>query len=249
MKQETKAALKQDKFVTTTSHGLEWASENRKSVVVTTSLLFAVIVAVVLSVVIYNKRSDAASAALGDAMQAYQTPLAQPGQPVPPGIKTFPSAIERAKAANAMFLSIADKYGMTPDGRVARYFVGLTDIEAGQTQAAEDTLKQVSSGWNSDLSGLAKVALAQLYRNSGRNPQAIDIYNQLIAKPTTTVPAGLAKLQLAELYQSEGNTDKAKEIYAKLKDTDPKGVAGLTAAEKLNPPPAAAQRPAQPPPQ
>jgi len=53
--------------------------------------------------------------------------------------------------------------------------------------------------------------------------------------------------QLAELYQSEGDTNKAKEIYAKLKDTDPKGVAGLTAAEKLNPPPAAAQRPPQPP--
>jgi tetratricopeptide (TPR) repeat protein len=245
--QQTKAALKNDQFVTTTSHGLEWASENRKSVIVTTTLLLAVILVVVLGAVIYNNRSAAATVAFGDAMQTYQTPLAQPGQPVPPGIKTFPSAAERAKAANAQFLSLADKYGMTPDGKNARYFAGLTYIEAGQSQAAEDTLKKVSSGWDSDLAGLAKVALAQLYRNSGRNPQAIDLYNQLIAKPTTTVPAGLAKLQLAELYQSEGNTAEAKNIYAKLKDSDPKGVAGLTAAEKLNPPPAAPRAPQQPP--
>jgi tetratricopeptide (TPR) repeat protein len=241
--QQTKAALKQDQFVTTTTHGLEWASENRKSVIVTSALLLAMILVVVLSAVVYNNRAEAASVAFGNAMQTYQTPLAPPGQPVPPGIKTFPSASERAKAANALFVSVADKYGMTPDGRNARYFAGLTYIEAGQSQTAEDTLKKVADGWNSDLAGLAKVALAQLYRNSGRNPQAIDLYNQLIAKPTTTVPSGLAKLQLAELYQSEGDTAKAKDIYAKLKDTDPKGVAGLTAAEKLNPPPAAARPP------
>ena len=241
MDQQTKAALKKDQFITTTSHGLEWASENRKSVIVTVSLMLAAILIVVLSAVFYNSRANAASVAYGNAMQTYQTPLAQPGQPVPPGIKTFPSASERAKAANALFVANADKYGMTPDGKVSLYFAGLTYIEAGQNQKAEDIFKKVSSGMNSDLGGLAKVALAQLYRNSGRNPQAVDIYNQLIAKPTTTVPAGLAKLQLAELYQAEGKTADAKAIYADLKDKDAKGVAGLEAAEKLNPTPARPQ--------
>jgi tetratricopeptide (TPR) repeat protein len=237
--QQTKAALKNDKFVTTTTHGLEWASENRRSVITTTALLLGVIVVIVLGAVVYNNRSEAASVAFGEAMQAYQTPLAQPGQAVPPGIKTFPSTAERAKAANALFVAAANKYGMTPDGRNARYFAGLTYIESGQNQIAEDTLKKVAGGWDSDLAGLAKISLANLYRNTGRDPQAIDLYNQLIAKPTTTVPAGLAKLQLAELYQVEGKTADARNIYAKLKDTDPKGAAGMLAAEKLNPTPAA----------
>ena len=35
MDQQTKAALKHDQFVDTTHHGLEWASENRRSVIVT----------------------------------------------------------------------------------------------------------------------------------------------------------------------------------------------------------------------
>jgi predicted negative regulator of RcsB-dependent stress response len=237
--QQTKAALKQDKFITTTNHGLEWASANRRSVITTTALLLAVIVILVVAGVVYNNRSNDAATAFGTAMQTYQTPVATAGEPVPPGMKTYASTAERAKAANALFAGVADKYGMTPSGRNALYFVGLTQIESGQTQQAEDTLNKVASGWDGDLSALAKDALAQLYRGSGRNDQAIDLYNKLIAKPTTTVPAGLAKLQLADLYQSEGNTEKSKSLLAELKQDDAKGAAGAIAAEKLNPAPVA----------
>jgi tetratricopeptide (TPR) repeat protein len=171
-------------------------------------------------------------------MQAYQTPIAAPGQPVPPGVKTYASVSDRAKVANDLFMGVANKFGMTPDGKNARYFAGLTYIEEGQNGPAETTLKEVAGGWNSDLASLAKLSLAQLYRRTGRDPQAIDLYNELTAKPTTSVPAGLAQLQLAELYASQGQPDLAKKIYAQLKDKDPKGPAGMMAAQKLNPTPA-----------
>ncbi len=236
MDQQTKAALKQnDAFVTTTSHGLEWATENRRSVIVSSAILLAIILVAVLAGVIYNKRSEAASVAFGAAMQAYQTPIAAPGQAVPPGIKTFSSVEERAKAANTLFGQVADKYGMTPDGKNARYFAGLTYMEAGQNASAESTLKQIASGWNHDLSNLAKLSLAQLYRQTGRDQQAIDLYNELTAKPSNSVPAGTAQLQLAELYQSQNKPDAARKILAQLKDKDPKGPAGMLAAQKLNP--------------
>jgi tetratricopeptide (TPR) repeat protein len=233
--QQTRAALKKDKFVTTTTHGLAWASENRQSVLVNGGILLAVVLIAIVSVLFYNSRADTASVAFGAAMQAYQTPLAQAGQAVPPGVNTYPSIVERAKAANALFLAVANKYGMTPNGRNALYFAGLTYVEAGQNQQAEETLKKVAGSWDSNLAALGKFALAQLYRNTGRDPLAIDLYNQLSAKPASTVPYGLAQLQLADLYQSEGKADDARKIYASLKDKDPKGVAGLTAAGKLNP--------------
>ena len=238
MDQQTKKALKHDQFVDTTTHGLEWASENRRSVIMTGSITLAAILIVVGSVLLYNSRANQASVAFGTAMQAYQTPLADPGQPVPPGVKTYPSVAERAKAANALFMEVANKYGMTPDGRNAQYFGGLTYMEQGQNPQAEATLKQVASGWNGDLAALAKLSLAQLYRQTGRDPQAIDLYNELAAKPTSTVPSGLAQLQLAELYESQGKPDLAKKIYAQLKDKDAKGPAGVLAAQKLNPAPA-----------
>ena len=240
MDQQTKAALKHDKFVETTSHGLEWASENRRSVITTVGILLAVILVVVLGGVIYTSRANAASVAFGTAMQAYQTPLSQPGAPVPPGTKTYASIAERAKAANALFLDVADKYGMTAAGENARYFAGLTYMESGQNQAAEDTLKKVAGGWNSDIASLGKFALAHLYRNTGRDPLAMDMYNQLSAKPTTAIPYGLARLDLADLYLQENKPDDAKKIYAELKDKDAKGPAGMIAAQKLNPAAAAA---------
>ena len=242
MDQQTKRDLKQDHFITTTGSGLEWASENRRSVIITTSILLAAVVLAVIIGAVLNSRSKAAQTAFGEAMQTYATPLAMPGQVATPGEKTFPTAKDRALAAGAQFKAVADKYGSTKDGKNARYFQGLTYIDEGQTASAESTLKQVSGGFDGQVGSLAKLALADLYRQSGRDAQAVDLYNQLTDKPTDAVPAGLAQIQLAELYTTEGKTDMAHKIYAQLKDKDSKGAAGTIAAQKLNP----AAVPAQP---
>lgn len=235
MDQQTKVALKQDNYVVIDDNRLEWARENRRSVITTVAILLGLIILAVAAAALYHARSEAASTAFGAAMADYQTPLAAPGQPVPPGVKTYSSVSDRAKAANAAFLGVAHQYGLTPDGKNALYFAGLTSMEEGQNASAESTLKSVASGWNRNLSNLGKLSLAQLYRQTGRNPQAVDLYNELTAKPSDSVPAGLAQLQLAELYDSEGKPDRARTIYAQLKDKDPKGPTGTLAAQKLNP--------------
>jgi len=233
--QQTKQALKHDQFIDTTQHGLNWASENRSSLIRLSIIVVAAIFVLIGGYLFYQHRSEQANVAFGEAMQSYQTPLAQPGQAVPPGVKTFPSSTERAKAANALFSATADKYDMTPGGKLARYFAGLTFVESGQNASAESTLKEVAGGWNADLAALAKLSLAQLYRQTGRDAQAIELYNELSAKSSSTVPSGLAQLQLAELYENQGKPDLAKKVYAQLKDKDAKGAAGQLAAQKLNP--------------
>lgn len=238
MDQQTKSALKQDQFVTTTANGLEWAKENRKSVITTVSLLLTVIFIAVIVAVVFSSRSQSAQVAFGNAMNTYETPIAIAGQPITPGTKTYSSVAERAKVANAQFVAVADQYGLTKDGKNALYFAGLTYREQGQNQSAEDTLKKVASGWNHELGSLANLALAGLYRETGRDQQAIDLYNQLTAKPSDAVPAGMAQILLAELYTAQGKIDQAHKIYAELKDKDAKGAAGMLAAEKLNPAPA-----------
>jgi predicted negative regulator of RcsB-dependent stress response len=237
--QQIRQALKHDQFVDTTQHGLEWASYNRRPLIISAVVALAAIVLIAIGFAVYNSRSEKARIAYGEAMQTYQTPLATPGQQIPPGVRTFSSAAERAKTANQLFVKTADTYGMTPSGKLARYFAGLTFIEAGQSTSAESTLKQVASGWNSDLSSLAKLALAQLYRQTNRDQQAIDIYNDLTAHPSTSVPAGTAQLQLADLYEAENKPELAKKVYATLKDKDAKGPAGMIATQKLNPAPPA----------
>ena len=55
MDQQTKQALKHDQFVDTTAHGLEWASENRRSLIVTGSIVLALIVIAVGSIYVLGE--------------------------------------------------------------------------------------------------------------------------------------------------------------------------------------------------
>jgi len=86
--QQTRQALKHDQFVDTTQHGLEWAGQHRRSLLITGVIALAVIAILAVGAVVFNSRSEKAAIAFGEAMQTYQTPLAAPGQQVPPGVKT-----------------------------------------------------------------------------------------------------------------------------------------------------------------
>jgi tetratricopeptide (TPR) repeat protein len=237
----TKRSLKKpDQFVALTETGVHWAGEHRQKTIVAAVTLVLLVVAIVGGYSFYEHRSTAAATAFGSAMQVYQTPIASPTQPVPPGMKTYKSAQERAAAANAQFVQVASQYGLTKDGKLANYFAGLTEMEQGENGPAEEAFKKTASSWDSGLSALGKSSLAQLYQQTNRDAQAIDLYKDLAKGNAATFPPTLAQLQLAELYQSQGKTEDARKIYAQIKDSDKDakgkpGPASMIASEKLNP--------------
>jgi predicted negative regulator of RcsB-dependent stress response len=175
--------------------------------------------------------STKADSALGAALDTYDAPLAQPGAPAEIGI--YPTASERSKAANQQFAAVAKEYGWLPQGAKAHYFAGITDQELGQTAQAETELKTAAGSWDRNLSNLANLALARLYHQTGRDGQAIDLYNALAAKPSETVSASVAQLDLAALYEATGKQDQARALWAKVKDSDKDGAAGQIATQKL----------------
>jgi tetratricopeptide (TPR) repeat protein len=242
----TKRQLKkQDQFVALTTSSAHWAEEHRQKAIIAGVVVVVLILAIVGGFSFYQSRSTAAATDFGAAMETYQTVLADPAHPVPPGMKTFPDAKSRAAAANTQFQQVANKYSFTSSGKLAEYFVGATYLDEGQTGSAEEALKKVSTSWNTDVAALGKAALAALYQQNGQDAKAIDLYNQLIKGHATTVPPTLAQLQLAELYQAEGKTDQARQIYSDLKDKnkDAKGKPGAAAeiaTQKLNPKPQSA---------
>lgn len=232
--------LRADPVVLTPGNSLQTTQRNRRSVLLFGGVALAVLAVLLLAYGIYQHSTNAAQVAFGEAMQIYQTPLVHPDQPLPPGMKTFNTAQERASKANGQFLNVAQHYSYTEPGKLALYFAGLTYAEAGQNGPAEDTLKRVSSSWNGDVAALGKMALAELYQQSGRNDNAAALYQELAKGHATTVPPGLAQLQLAALYNAEGKTEQARQIYATLKDHDKDakgklGVAAQVASEKLDP--------------
>jgi predicted negative regulator of RcsB-dependent stress response len=181
--------------------------------------------------VFWNLRSTAADSALGAAMDTYNAPLAQPGLPVGNGV--YATAADRLKAANKQFADVAQSYGWMSQGTKARYFAGITNAELGQNASAESDLKAAAGSWNRNVSNLAKLALAGVYHQTGRDGQAIDLYNAMIAKPSETVTAVVAQLDLADLYAEQGRQDQARALWARVKDADKEGAAGAIASQKL----------------
>jgi tetratricopeptide (TPR) repeat protein len=247
----TKRSLKKpDQFHALTESGVHWADEHRQKTFIAVAALVIVVLAAVGGYTFYQHRSNVAATAFGAAMEVYQTPLLNPAQPLPPGMKSYNSAKERAAAANPLFVQVASQYGLTKSGKLANYFAGLTYSEEGQNGPAEDAFKKTAASWDSGLAALGKGSLAELYQQTGRDSQAVDLYNQLAKGTSPTFPASLAQLQLAELYQSEGKTEEARKIYAQIKDSDKDskgkpGAASQIASEKLNPKAAAPPAPGE----
>jgi tetratricopeptide (TPR) repeat protein len=239
---QTRHALKQDSFVQATTSGIGWLQEHRANVLKIVVPAAIAIVAVIAGIAVYSQRSAAADVALGKALTTYSSPLRQAGMPDDMAAASFATSADRAKAANQQFAAVAQQYGWLTSGKNALYFEGVTFQEMGQNGAAEAALKKTSGLSDKKLASLGKLALAGLYHQTGRDPEAIALYNQLISKPTDTVPAATAQLQLASIYETT-RPDEAKRIYAELKDKDKTGAAGQIAAARLNPAAAAAQQP------
>jgi predicted negative regulator of RcsB-dependent stress response len=228
---QTRHALKNDKFAQATASSMSWVSGHRSGVLRLVIIAVVVLAVIVGGVLFWNLRSSAANSALGAALDTYDGALAQPGAPPENGV--YSTAAERSAAANKQFVAVAQQYGWLPEGAKAHYFAGITYHDLGKTAEAETELKAASGAWDHNLSNLAKLALAGIYEQTARAPQAIDLYNELAAKPSDTVSANVAQLDLANLYSTTGKQDQARALWAKVKDADKDGAAGSIATQKL----------------
>jgi predicted negative regulator of RcsB-dependent stress response len=227
----TRHALKKDKFAQAAASSASWIGEHKSGVLRWVIAGAVILVLVVGALVYWFMRSSAADTALGAALDVYTAPLALPGAPPEAGV--YSTAADRAKEANREFVAVASDFGWLPEGSKAHYFAGVTYVELGQNGNAETQLTAASKCWDRNLSNLAKLALAGLYHQTSRDNEAIDLYNQIAAKPSVTVSAGVAELDLADLYASEGKQDQARALWAKVRDAEKDGAAGQIAAQKL----------------
>jgi predicted negative regulator of RcsB-dependent stress response len=229
----TRHQLKQDAFRAQTTETISWAVENQ-SKLVAVGIAVAVIVAVVLGGWWYvDYRDKQAQSELSAAIEKFNAPVRPAGQPPMPGEVSFASAQERAKATNADFTRIADKYGFTQSGRIARYFAGITAHDMGDNADAEKALQMVASSRSKEIASLAKLALAGIYHDSGRDPQAIALYKDLADHPTASVGKTTAQLLLASLYEESHQPDQARALYQQMQKESPASPVAQLAAQKL----------------
>jgi len=234
---ETRHQLKQDRFSKVTfeaaGNAAHWSVEHQSK------LIAAVIAVIVIGAIAFggwyyiNSQDEKASAEFSTAVRTWETPLRPAGVLPQPGAESFASAQERATAARKQFQAIVDKYPRTHTADMARYFVGLASAQLGDNAAAERSLQESARSSNADLAALGKFALASVYRAENKDAQAIDLYKQLMDKPTLVVSKVTAQLELASFYESRQKPDEAKKLYDQVQKENPSTEAASLAQRRV----------------
>jgi len=232
---ETRHQLKEDRFSKVTLEAAEktvtWTQEHQGKLTVAV-IAVAVVAAIAFGYWYYvNTQDEKASFELSTAVRTLDAPLRPAGSPEQPGYTSFDSVTARATAARKQFQEIADKYPQTRTGKMARYFVGLTAAQLGDNATAERNLKEAADSSNADLASLGKFALASLYASENKD-QAIDLYKQLIDKPTVLVGKTTAQFELASFYTQRHNLTEARNIYTQIQKENPQTEAASLAQRK-----------------
>jgi predicted negative regulator of RcsB-dependent stress response len=229
----TRHQLKQDSFRTSTTETISWVVEHQ-SKLVAAGIAVAVVVAAVLAGWWYvDYRDQQAQSQLSQAIEKFNAPIRPAGTPATPDMASFASAQERAKVTNAEFTRIADQYSFTQSGRVARYFAGITLHDMGDNAGAEKDLKDVANSRNKEIASLAKLALAGIYHDTNRDPQAIALYKDLADHPTASVGKNTAQFLLASLYEESHQPDQARALYQQMQKESPTSPVAQLASQKL----------------
>lgn len=231
----TRQQLKHDRFTDATQETVSWAVGHQKKVAIVVGAVVVLAALLGGGWYYFDRQNEQASLALGQAVRLYQRPLRQPGTPEQPGLPTFESASERGKQAQKLFLDAAEKYPHTRTAEVARFLAGVAAADAGDKATAERELKAAAGSRREDLASLAKMALAGFYHSSGRDVDALALYDQLAAHPTTSVSKVAALLAKAEMLEPKQPAEAAK-VYQQIKTEDPTGPVGRLAQERLSNP-------------
>jgi len=212
--------LKRDRFVETVEHGAEYAFSHARAfwfVVGAAALIFAAVLGWRLW---SGQQAQKAGAALDEAMKTFQARLRTAGEPEEPGEVTFIVEKIKYQEARKKFDDVAQKYSLTTQATVARYYSALCSIHLGELDQASASLRSLAGGGNAEVASLASLSLAEILAQSGKTDDAAKLLTGLMDKPTALVPRARAEFALAELYRKSKPAEAAK-LYQQIKKEFP----------------------------
>jgi len=228
----TRQELKKDEFRDTVEHGAEAIAAHQGQVWFYGGIALLV-VAAILGWRFYTQRQTAqASAGLADAMQVYQARIRAPNEAPAPGEITYVDEKNKYSDAAKKFGDLAGRYPRTQPGLVALYYAGLSFERAGSYDEALRDFTTLESGRDAGFASLASFQMAQIYEKTAKDAQAVQLYQQLIDKPTVFVPKVVAMLALADHY-SKANPTQAANLYQQVKAEFPNTQAAQEADQRL----------------
>jgi tetratricopeptide (TPR) repeat protein len=234
MKKELKKQMKQDELRTGFDHAAHWTATHRDEVRVT-ALVVAVLLLAGAGFASYRSHQQASAArAFDEALTIFHAPVA--GQPDATGAAgtVYATTAEKDQKAAAAFDEVARRYGSSATGRRARYYAALANLDLGKSAEAEAQLKDLSAKGDDPLiRDLSRLALADLYRGSGRFDQAIEGYRRVADDSGATVPRDHALMRVAATFEDAKRIPEAIQAYRRVLDEFPSSVYSTDARTRI----------------
>jgi tetratricopeptide (TPR) repeat protein len=127
---------------------------------------------------------------------------------------TFKSDTEKYQAAVKEFsAAAASGFGNSKVAVIARYYLGLSQLQLGQKKEALQNLESVSTNSKERTIGnLAKKMLAKSYQESGNYAQASTLIEGMIKDAQCDLPKEDLAIQLSKVLVAQGQRDKAIQV-------------------------------------
>lgn len=123
---------------------------------------------------------------------------------------------------------IADQYGVSPSGNLARYYLGMSYLKLKDYDNAIEALRSYDA--KDDVTGsIVFGALGDAYFEKKEVEEAISFYKKAVSEKPNNFTTPVMMMKLAFAYESKGDYKEAKEVYTRLKKDYPSSTEGAQA--------------------
>jgi TolA-binding protein len=112
---------------------------------------------------------------------------------------------------------VADRYGDTKAGRLAKYEMANLYFELGEMDEARDNYEDAGRG-GGDMKVLAGLGIADTYLAEGEDEKAAEYYEKVRRESAGAFPYVYATLKLAQVREEKGDLEAAKGFYREIID-------------------------------
>ncbi len=205
---------------------IEFLRENQKWIGIGIAAFIVVVLGTYLGLSFLGARELEAQQQLAKGMEIYHAPISSDEAPeagasgigteeIPEAdsILTFSSEKEKYEAAAKEFSSVASRRGQAKTSIIARYYLGLTQLQLEKDQEAIGNLKAVAdNSRNRTLGLLAQKVLATHYLDTENYQEAGRILELMIADPQCDLPKDGLSLELSRALVAQGRRDEAIKV-------------------------------------
>jgi hypothetical protein len=245
-KLDRKELKKPDEFQAIAGQAMAWMVAHKNVLLIGIGAVAAVVIAAFATTSYARSREAKAGGELAMALDLQSRPIASEG-PAQPGVETFPTDEERAKASLAALEKVRSDYPRSTAAQTALAQIGFLKLKQGDAAGAQAALQQFVKEAPNDhpLRVVAQESLGYARERQGKLDEARAAFAQLARDGAPD----RAAYQQARIALLEGKPDARQQLEQVAKDYAKEPIA-MEANMRLEvaslPPPGAPQPSAQP---